>query len=99
MATKDEVKLQAGGVTQSFKIDEMTLDQLVQLTQGFGHQIEQIREKRAYLRAKIAERIRLMERDGDTSREEGAKRRQAAGAGAVDAAAPGAVIEAKSAAS
>lgn len=72
----DNVKIEVPGHTTSLKIDEMTLDQLVMLSQGFGHQIEQLRTKRAYLKAKIDERLALMERTGDENRDEGRKRLQ-----------------------
>ncbi len=94
--SNDSVKIQAGEKTQSFKIDEMTLDELVQLSQGFGHQIEQIRQKRHYLKLKIDERLRMHERSGDPSREEGIKRRAAAEASGQAAVAPGVVLEVKS---
>mgnify|MGYP000405576790 FL=1 len=46
-------------ITQSFKISEMSLEQLVQLNQGLGHQIERLREQRVYLKNKIDERHAL----------------------------------------
>lgn len=91
------------GTTVQLKLDDMTLDELVQLSQGFGHQIEQLRVKRAYLKAKIDARLAMLERTGDTDRLAGARRRaEAAAAGSrrpvgsdpVDGAAPGAVIDA-----
>lgn len=62
----------------SMNVADMTLDQLVQLSQGLGRKADSIREQRAYLKTKIAERLAAGERDG---------------AGAGDAAAPGAVID------
>lgn len=66
--------------TQSINIADLSLDQIVQLSQGLGRQADAIREQRAYLRAKIAERLAAGERDS------------AAADG--DAAAPGTLIEA-----
>lgn len=64
--------------TTSIPVAELTLDQLVQLSHGLGRKADAIREQRAYLKTKIAERLAAGERDG---------------AGAGDAAAPGAVID------
>ena len=71
----------------SIPLAELSLEQLVQVSQGLGHQLDKIREQRAYLRAKIAERLAAGEREGD------AERKAAAAAGG-DATAPGASIEA-----
>lgn len=103
-ATPDTLTIANGGVTKSIPVAELTLDQLVQLSQGFGHQIDRLREKRQYLNAKIAERLSLMERTGDTSRKEGQARmaqhlaqlQMAEQAVARrDASAPGAILEVK----
>jgi hypothetical protein len=75
-----ETKTADGSTTMSSPLSDMTLEQLVQVSQGLGHQIEKLREQRAHLKAKIAERLAAGER---TSVE------LAPG----DAAAPGAVIE------
>jgi DNA-binding GntR family transcriptional regulator len=72
--------------TVSIALDELTLEQLVQVSQGLGHQIDKLREQRAYLKAKIDERLAAGER---TSIE--LAPRPAEG----DAVAPGAVIDAK----
>ena len=69
-----------GTTTVSIKLDDMTLDQLVQLSQGLGHQVEKLRQQRAYLNAKIAQRLAAGERNQPAD---------------GDAVAPGAVIEAK----
>lgn len=68
--------------TESVKLSDMTLDQLVQLSQGLGRKADEIREQRAYLARKIAERLAAGERNGQTS---------------GDATAPGALIEVKAA--
>lgn len=68
--------------TVSIQLDDMTLEQLVQLSQGIGHQIDKLREQRAYLKAKIEARLAAGER---TSTDDNA-------AGSADA--PGAIIEA-----
>ena len=69
--------------TISVPLDELTLDQLVQLNQGLGRQVDQLRERRAYLNAKIAQRLAAGERNAP------------AVAASGDATAEGAVIEAK----
>lgn len=66
--------------TLSMNLDDLTLDQLVQVSQGLGRQADKIREQRAYLNQKIAQRLAAGERNGQ--------------AAAADAEAPGAVIEA-----
>jgi len=65
--------------TLSISLDDMTLDELVQLSQGLGHQADKIREQRRYLATKIAERVNRGERNKPA---------------AADAVAPGALIEA-----
>lgn len=64
--------------TYSVAVDELSLEQLVQVSQGIGHQIERLREQRLYLRRKIDARLAAGERTST----------------AGDAEAPGAVIEA-----
>lgn len=64
----------------SIPLDELTLEQLVQISQGLGREIDRLRDQRAYLRRKIDARLAAGER---TSTE------QSAG----DATAPGATIE------
>lgn len=68
----------------SIAFADLSLEQLVQLSQGIGHQIDKLRADRAYLKAKIDERLQAGERTSTS---------QAAG----DAAAPGAVIDAATA--
>lgn len=65
--------------TFSVSLDELSLDQLVQLSQGLGRKADEIREQRRYLNAKIAQRLAAGERN-----------KPAEG----DASAPGALIEA-----
>ncbi len=72
--------------TVSIKLSDMTLDELVQVSQGLGHQIEKLREQRRYLNARIAQRLAAGERNGQAA--------PAPAEGAGDATAPGAVIEA-----
>lgn len=72
--------------TFSVQLDDLTLEQLVQISQGLGHQIDKLREQRAYLKGKIDQRLARGER---TSTDQAA-----AAAGGIDAVAPGAVIEA-----
>lgn len=99
--SEDTTKAAAGGVTESIKIADMTLNELVMLSQGFGHQIERLREQRAYLKRKIDERLARGERNGSAERER-AEAEAAANLGggtgeekgSGDAVAPGALIEA-----
>lgn len=63
---------------ESMQIDDLTLEQLVQVSQGLGRQIDKLREQRAYLAQKIAARLAAGERTSTGG----------------DAAAPGAMIEA-----
>lgn len=69
--------------TTSVPLSELTLDQLVQLSQGLGRQLDAIREQRAYLKAKIDERLAAGERNAIGPDADG------------NATAPGAVIEVK----
>ena len=76
-----------GAQTLSIKVDDMSLDQLVLVSQGLGREIDKLKEKRAYLKRKIDERLARGERNGappDQAKETG-----------VDAEAPGAILEAK----
>ncbi len=72
--------------TVSIPLSELTLEQLVQLSQGIGHEIEKLRAKRAYLRGKINERLAVGERTSMELRDDVA---ESAGG---DAQAPGATI-------
>jgi DNA-binding GntR family transcriptional regulator len=74
--------------TVSIALDELTLEQLVQVSQGLGREIERLRAQRAHLKAKIDARLAAGER---TSIE--LAPRPADG----DAVAPGTVIEASAA--
>lgn len=71
--------------TVSLKLSELPLHQLVQLSQGVGHQIDQLREQRAHLKRLIAVRLAVGERESVSAAE-------------GDATAPGAVIVASAAA-
>lgn len=66
--------------TVSIPLGDLTLDQLVQLNQGLGRQIDKLRDQRIHLNKHIAQRLAAGERNAEP--------------GAGDAAAPGAVIEA-----
>lgn len=66
------------GTTYSVPLDDLSLEQIVQISQGLGHQIERLREQRLYLRRKIEKRLAAGERTSTDG----------------DAVAPGAVIEA-----
>lgn len=63
----------------SIPLAELSLDQLVQISQGLGREIDKLREQRAYLNGKIAERLEKGERNAPAD---------------GDATAPGALIEA-----
>ena len=80
--------------TVSMKLDDMSLDELVMLSQGLGHQAEKIREQRRYLNAKIAQRLAAGERNGQPKAEAQAEVVTAADVGRVDAQALGTVIDA-----
>ncbi len=70
-------------VTHSMRLDEMSVEELVQVSQGLGHEMERLRQKRIYLNRKIAERIaHLQPKQGGVEQ-----------AAAGDASAPGAVLE------
>lgn len=77
--------------TFSFQIDDLTLEQLVQVSQGLGHQIDKLRQQRAYLKAKITQRLERGERSSIELCEAAA----AADSQGLDATAPGALIEAQ----
>lgn len=63
--------------TESVKIADLSLEQLVQLQQGLGRDIDKLREQRVYLAKKIADRLAA----GDRTSTDG------------DAAAPGATLQ------
>ena len=64
--------------TISLKLSELPLEQLVQLNQGLGHDIERLRDQRKHVKALLAARLAAGDREH---------------AGAGDATAPGAVLE------
>lgn len=72
--------------TISIPLNELTLEQLVQVSQGIGHQIDKLRAQRAHLKLKIAERLAVGERTSTELRDD------APAAGEGDAEAPGAVV-------
>lgn len=76
--------------TVSMNLADMSLDELVQLQQGLGHELQALREKRIYLNAKIAERLQRGERNGQPSTWQ-----RPADITAREATAPGAVIAVK----
>lgn len=45
------------GVTHSFAIADLSLDELLALQQNLGRQADKLREQRLYLKAKIDERL------------------------------------------
>lgn len=63
--------------TASAKLSELSLEQLVQLSQGLGHQIDKLREQRLHLKVLIDKRLAA----GESESKSGA-----------DATAPGATI-------
>lgn len=64
--------------TQSVPLADLTIDQLLQISQGLGREIDKLREQRAYLKAKIEERLAKGEQVGKSP---------------ADGVAPGAVID------
>lgn len=79
------------GTTISLKPSEMTVEELVQVSQGLGHQIEKLRGQRAQLKELIANKLR-------EQRVNDLKAQMAALQDQIDAEAPGAVIEARASA-
>lgn len=74
-------------ITVSKKLSEMTVDELVQVSQALGHQIEKLRADRAHIKALIdqklaAEPLRRLEAELADMKAR------------IDGAAPGATIEA-----
>lgn len=65
--------------TVSIALDDLSLNELVQLNQGLGHQNEKLRAQRQHLNAKIAERLARGERNQPS---------------AADGVAPGAILQA-----
>lgn len=43
--------------TTSVNLDDLSLRELIMVSQGFGHDIERLRAQRAFLKIKIDERI------------------------------------------
>lgn len=78
--------------TVSLKISDMTVEELVQVSQGIGHQIEKLRSDRAYLKRAIDAKLQQQHSDA-------IKAQVAALQAQLGAVAPGAVIDASSAAS
>lgn len=49
--------------TISVNLDDMSLDELVMLSQGLGHDIDRLRAKRAHVAALINSRVKVEQRD------------------------------------
>ncbi len=81
--------------TFSVNLDELTIDQLVQVNQGLGRQVDKLREQRAYINAKIAQRLAAGERNGEASAATTEALPEGAAPASGDATAQGAVIETK----
>jgi hypothetical protein len=80
--------------TVSINLSELSLEQLVQLSQGLGRKIDALRDQRAYLAGKIAERVAKGERTSTDPAVAGeAQTITAADVGVLDASAPGALID------
>lgn len=86
-----------GVTTESVHIDDLSLEQLVQLSQGLGRQRDKIDQQMRYLRNVIAERLACGERESVNATRAAREAALKAAGGTVDAAAPGAVIESKTA--
>lgn len=78
-----------GSIKTSINLADMSLEQLVQVSQGIGHQVERLREQRAHLKLRIDERLAKGERTSMELRDD-----EPAGGG-TGAVAPGAVIDMK----
>lgn len=50
-------------VTHSIPLADLSLDQLVEISQRLGAEIDKLREQRAYLKRKIDERLEAGERN------------------------------------
>jgi hypothetical protein len=72
----------------SLKLSDMSLDELVGLVQGWGREIDKMREWRAHVNKHIAARLAAGERNGVI------ENKAEAAPQSGDAVAPGAVIEA-----
>jgi hypothetical protein len=80
--------------TVSINLSELSLEQLVQLSQGLGRKIDALRDQRAYLSIKIAERVAKGERTcTDPAIVGEVETITAADVGVLDASAPGADID------
>lgn len=77
----------------SIQLAELSLEQLVGLSQHLGRQEDELRRQRAYLAGKIAERIAAGERTCTDPVANPKPEGDAAPAAGGDAAAPGAVLE------
>lgn len=84
-----------GVQTVSISVNDMTLDELEQLSQGIARQIEHLQGQRRYLAGKIAERLQRGERTGGALDPAQAASHAMARAARRDALAPGAVIAAE----
>ena len=78
--------------TVSLKLSEMSVEQLVQMSQGLGHDIERIREKRAYLKVLIDQGLVAEHRAALMAEAEATL---SAVSGRVNAEADGVILEAK----
>ena len=79
-----------GSVTESYKLSEMDVEQLVTLSQGVGRQIDKLRQQRADLKALIDKKLH-------EQRHASVKAEIARLQAQIDGDAPGAVIEASAA--
>jgi hypothetical protein len=80
-------------VSTSIPLAELSLEQLVGLSQHLGRQIDKLKGDRAYLAGKIAERIAAGERTCTEPVANPKPEGDGAPAAGGDAAAPGAVLE------
>ena len=80
--------------TVSINLSELSLEQLVQLSQGLGRKIDALRDQRAHLAGNIAERVAKGERTATDPAVVGEVQTiTAADVGVIDAIAAGVVID------
>jgi hypothetical protein len=87
--SQQDAAVEVPAASASIPLAELSLEQLVGLSQHLGRQIDELKRQRAYLAGKIGERIAAGERTcTDPVANPGAQ----AAEGGVDAAAPGADV-------
>lgn len=81
-----------GTTTASIPLSSMSLEELVQISQGLGRKRDQISDQMRYIRGKINERLAMGERESSNAMKAAAA--DAPAESPVDGVAPGSLIEA-----